>query len=187
MTMPPPHRLRVAACAINQTPLDWDGNAAHIVEGIQLARQQRVELVCFPELSITGYGCEDAFQSAGVIDTAWDVLMSLLPATEGMLVALGLPIRFQRQLYNCAAFLADRRLIGLVGKQNLAGDGLHYEPRRFRPWPNNEVRELDSGTQQVPLGDLLFDVGGVRIGFEICEDAWVLQRPGGELASEAST
>ncbi len=63
---------------------------------------------------------------------------------------------------------------GSRGKKNLAGDGLHYEPRWFRAWPEGVVIEQD----WVPIGDPIFDVGGVKIGVEICEDAWVADRPG---------
>ncbi len=175
--------IRVAAAALNQTPLDWDGNAARIRQAIDLARGEGVQLLCLPELCITGYGCEDAFQARGVVEMAWTVLRELLPATQDMLVALGLPVLFQDQRYNGAALAGDGRLLGVVGKQNLAGDGLHYEPRWFRPWPNNCDAMIAFEGRSVPLGDLIFDCGGVRIGFEICEDAWVFQRPGGELAA----
>ena len=78
----------------------------------------------------------------------------------------------------------DGKLLGVVGKQHLAGEGLHYEPRWFKPWPNDVQVTLQRDGQSLPLGDLLFDCGGVRIGFEICEDAWVLDRPGSELAQQ---
>jgi NAD+ synthase (glutamine-hydrolysing) len=118
-------------------------------------------------------------------------------------------------------------LIGFVCKQHLAGDGIHYEPRWFSPWPPDRVGQLeltlggralgdralgdrahdegarneegrsegghDEETSQpfrhsssYPLGDLLFDCGGIRIGFEICRDAWAEQRPGRELAQRGA-
>ena len=58
--------LRVAAAALNQTPLDWDGNAANILTAIRDARSRGVSVLCLPELGITGYGCEDAFFSSAV-------------------------------------------------------------------------------------------------------------------------
>ncbi len=74
-------------------------------------------------------------------------------------------------------------MLGFVAKQLLAGDGIHYEPRWFKPWPEGLVATTVVGGREVPLGDLLFDVGGVRFGFEICEDAWVAERPGVRLAA----
>ena len=56
-------RIRLGAAILNQTPLDWEGNTARILEAIQSARQQQVSVLCLPELCITGYGCEDMFVS----------------------------------------------------------------------------------------------------------------------------
>ena len=174
--------VKVAAAALNQTPLDWDGNADNIRRALEAARQEEISVLCLPELCITGYGCEDAFHSSGVTEMALTVLQELLPATREMIVCLGLPIRFRGGLFNCASLVADGKLAGFVAKQNLAGEGLHYEPRWFKPWPNNAYGEVMVGDEALPMGDLMFDCQGIRLGFEICEDAWVLDRPGGELA-----
>jgi NAD+ synthase (glutamine-hydrolysing) len=101
-----------------------------------------------------------------------------------MVVSFGLPVLQQNGVFNCAALAVDGRLLGLVAKRFLAGDGIHYEPRWFKPWPigvRDALSAPDTG-EDVPLGDILFDVGGVRLGFEICEDAWVAARPGAALA-----
>ncbi|MBX3413314.1 MAG: NAD(+) synthase [Pirellulales bacterium] len=170
--------IRVAAAALNQIPLDWDGNAAHIRRAIELARARQVSLLCLPELCLTGYGCEDAFLSAAVVRRAERVLAELLPDTEGMAVSIGLPVMQASALFNASAMLVDGRLVGLVAKQHLAGDGLHYEPRWFKPWPAGVVVSAKLAGSICPFGDVLFDFDGVRIGFEICEDAWVADRPG---------
>jgi len=172
--------FRVAAAALNQTPLDWEGNRAHSLTAIARARAAGAELLCLPELGITGYGCEDMFQSAGILDTAWEMLESMLPETQGMAVSFGLPVLHTNAIYNCAALAVDGKLVGLVPKRALAGDGIHYEPRWFKAWPKGIARL--HGDQDIPIGDLMFDVGGVRVGFEICEDAWVADRPGISLA-----
>ncbi len=174
--------IKVAAGVLNQTPLDWEGNARNIRAAISAARAAEVQLLCLPELCITGYGCEDAFYSQGVADMAIRVLHELLPDTKDIIVSLGLPLHHRGGLFNCACLVVDGRIAGFVGKQNLAGEGLHYEPRWFKPWPNDAHAHIDMQQSEYPLGDLMFDVGGLRIGFEICEDAWVLDRPGGELA-----
>jgi NAD+ synthase (glutamine-hydrolysing) len=174
--------LRVGAAVLNQTPLDWDGNRERIRGAIEAARAAGVSLLCLPELCITGYGCEDAFHAPGAQAMALDVLRELLPETRGMIVSLGLPLLYHGALYNTGCLIADGRILGFVGKQNLAGEGLHYEPRWFKPWPEGVRVETRIGEQPVPLGDLVFEIGGVRIGYEICEDAWVADRPGGSLA-----
>lgn len=175
-------RIRVAAAALNQTPLDWDGNRTRSLAAIEDARAMGARIVCLPELGISGYGCEDAFQAPGVLDTAWAMLESMLPHTQGMVVSFGLPVMCRHALYNCAALVVDGQLAGLVAKRALAGDGLHYEPRWFKPWPKGVARMLRMNGREIPIGDLVFEVGEVRIGFEICEDAWVADRPGVALA-----
>jgi NAD+ synthase (glutamine-hydrolysing) len=177
--------IKVAAAVLNQTPLDWDANRSNILAAIESARQQGVGILCLPELCVTGYGCEDAFLGNSVWRTAVETLHELLPQTRGMIVSLGLPLRHRNSLLNANALACDGKLIGIVAKQHLAGDGIHYEPRWFKPWPANaSAVEYDVGGIKCPLGNLLFDCGGVRIGFEICEDAWVADRPGQSLSRD---
>jgi len=170
--------MRVAAAALNQTPLDWDGNAANIQAAIESARSDGAALLCLPELCITGYGCEDAFFSQAVVRMAAGVLDELVHHTRGMAVSVGLPIMHAGALFNASALLVDGSVAGIVCKQHLAGDGLHYEPRWFKPWPADVVDRISLGPHECPMGDLLFEFGDVRLGFEICEDAWVANRPG---------
>ena len=80
--------------------------------------------------------------------------------------------------------MVDGEIAGFVGKQNLAGDGIHYEPRWFKRWPDNTCTTTEIDGKSYPIGDLTFDCDGVRIGFEICEDAWVGNRPGIDLAKQ---
>ena len=174
--------LRVAAAALNQTPLDWDANAANIRAAIDEARRRGASLLCLPELCVTGYGCEDAFHSHAVVATAEEVLGELLPKTAGMAVSIGLPVVCAGGLYNATALVVDGVVVGLAAKQRLAGDGLHYEPRWFKAWPRDTVASVPVAGRACPIGDLVFDLAGVRLGFEICEDAWVADRPGEEHA-----
>ncbi|MCC7083454.1 MAG: NAD(+) synthase [Pirellulales bacterium] len=174
--------LHVGAAVLNQTPLAWDENRANIVAAIRAGRKRGVSVLCLPELCITGYGCEDAFLSPAVQQMAWRVLCEILPETRGMIVSLGLPLLYHNGLYNTACLVVDGKIAGFTGKRYLAGDGLHYEPRWFKPWPIDRQAMVSIDGQDFPLGDIFFDCGGVKIGFEICEDAWVANRPGGELS-----
>ncbi|HEY3322144.1 MAG TPA: NAD(+) synthase [Planctomycetota bacterium] len=176
--------LKVAAGVLNQTPLDWAGNKENILGAIAQAREQGASILCLPEMCICGYGCEDAFHSPGLHRTAWDILRELVPATRGMIVSLGLPVFHQNALFNAACLVADGQILGFVAKRFLAGDGIHYEPRWFKPWPGGVRSSIEIAGERFPIGDLYFDCGGVKIGFEICEDAWVAKRPGGSLALE---
>ena len=178
--------VKIAAGVLNQTPLDWRGNRQNILDAIQQARDEGVSVLCLPEMCITGYGCEDAFHSAGTHKTAMEMLVSIVPETKGMVVSVGLPVTYAGGVFNAAALLVDGTIAGFVAKQHLAGDGIHYEPRWFKPWPAGIQGEIEVEEVEYPLGDILFDVGGIRIGFEICEDAWVGTRPGGNLANKGT-
>ncbi len=173
--------VRVGAAALNQTPLAWEDNLSNILETIKEAQTQGVEILCLPELCISGYGCEDAFWAEYMNTSSAMVLEKIRKETKGIAVTVGMPLRINNALYNCVVFFANNRILGIVPKQNLASDGLHYEPRWFKSWPAGEKVILNMGVQ-VPVGDLVFKINNVRIGLEICEDAWVVNRPGNALA-----
>ena len=177
--------IKVSAAALNQTPLAWENNKANILSAIATARRNQVGVLCLPELCITGYGCEDAFFAPGTRETALEVLFEILPETAGIVVSLGLPLLHANAVYNVCGLVADRKLLGFVAKRALAGDGIHYEPRWFKPWPQGRRGRTSLRGHDYPIGDIYFECGQVRIGFEICEDAWIAQRPGAQLAREA--
>src|SRR5262245_7267018 len=156
--------IKVGVASVNQTPFAWDDNFAHLKLAIDKARADGVSVLCLPELAITGYGCEDAFFMDGLQDLAFAQLEQLAALTQGMVVAVGLPLYHEKALHDAAALLADGKIVGFVGKQFLAGDGIHYEPRWFKPWPAAEVDVLervadDGSIRRFPIGDLVFDVG----------------------------
>jgi NAD+ synthase (glutamine-hydrolysing) len=170
--------LKVAAGTINTTPLAWEANRQHIIAAIEAARQQHISLLCLPELCLTGYGCDDAFYSQNTLNQALESLHEVVAHTSGIAVSVGLPLRLNNKLYNTACLIVNRRILGFVAKQHLPNYGLFYEDRWFHRWPAGAREEVKIGEFSYPVGDLVFDVSGIRIGFEICEDAWVAQRPG---------
>lgn len=178
--------IRLGAASLNQTPMDWDGNLGRILAAMDAAREAGVSVLCLPELCVTGYGCEDAFHAEFVHEAAWAQLGKVLPGTKGLVVGLGLPVFHGGALFNTAALACDGELMGLSAKKHLAGDGIHYEPRWFKPWPRGEIDQLDRGSPAVPFGDLCFRCGDIGIGFEICEEAWVPDRPGASLAARGA-
>ncbi|WP_162342221.1 NAD(+) synthase [Cyclobacterium salsum] len=165
-------QLHIAGATLNQTPLDWEGNFDNILQAVQKAKEQQVALLCFPELSITGYGSEDLFLSYWYPKKALYYLQKILPFTKDITICLGLPCRVKGKLYNCMAVVEDQKVLGMVPKQFLAIDGVHYECRWFTPWKAGEVIRFDFYDSAVPFGDMTFEKKGVRYGFEICEDAW---------------
>ncbi|MEM6632433.1 MAG: NAD(+) synthase [Bacteroidota bacterium] len=169
--------IKLAGGCLNQIPLDFRGNQDRILQAIQKAQEARVQVLCLPELAISGYGCEDAFFSTDVLERSLESLKQIIPHTEGLTLSVGMPLAFEDCLYNVVCMIHDKELLGFVAKQELAGDGIYYEPRWFKPWEENRVASYDWEEKTYPLGDLLFEIGEVRIGFEICEDAWTGIRP----------
>jgi NAD+ synthase (glutamine-hydrolysing) len=178
--------LRVASAFVNTTPFDWQSNQRAILHALELASKSGADLVCLPELCITGYGCEDRFFSSDLRLRALDCLQALLPSTKNLAVALGLPFEFEGFLYNCAALCVDGQLKALVPKQHLAKQGLHYEPRWFEAWKAGRRERIQLLGADVALGDWIFDLGGNVFGFEICEDAWVEERPAKALKARGA-
>jgi len=179
-------RIKVGAVVLNQTPLDWDGNQSRIEAALRAAQSQGVGFVVLPELCTSGYGCEDAFLGLGVAEASAQLVAQVAPLSVGSVVCLGLPFFFRGGLYNCVCVLVDGVPAGLVAKQTLAGDGIHYEPRWFKPWPRGVRAQTTFLGREVPLGDIFFDVAApdlhsVRVGFEICEDAWAGDRRSRDL------
>ncbi len=179
---------RIATAAVNQTPLDWSGNSARILTALrELAAGNedfsgRPDTVLFPEMSITGYGCEDAFHSPDLSRRAFVSLQNIAAEAEKILpqsvIVLGLPVRRDDRIFNCAAFVYQGRVRGIVPKRNLAGDGVHYEPRWFVADRETERRAyITPSGESVPFGPLLFEHRGAKISVEVCEDAWVARRP----------
>lgn len=174
--------IKLGAAVLNQTPMAWEQNKANILAAISKARDEGVGILCLPEMCVSGYGVEDSFHSPGMLEMAWRVVREILPATEGIIVTLGIPLLYRNALFNTACLAANGQVHGFVAKRFLAGDGIHYEPRWFKAWPSGVRAEVTLDGRSYPVGDIWFNCGGVRIGFEICEDAWVATRPGGHLA-----
>ncbi|MBR9786463.1 MAG: NAD(+) synthase [Vibrionaceae bacterium] len=172
-------KLRISSCSLNQTPMDWSGNLANIKKAIQAAYKQGAKLLITPELSISGYGCEDFFHSPHVSERALksvSVLIESIPMS--MAVSVGLPVLINNRVYNGVALLTRKGIQGISLKRNLAANGLHYEQRWFTPWTRGKHATviLKEGTPPVRVGNLVYSVNGVKVGFEICEDAWVADR-----------
>ncbi len=172
-------RLKVAGAALNQTPIDWKNNIAHIREAIVRAKAEEVDILCLPELCITGYGCEDIFLSHWIYDKAAALLEEIRTECKGITVAVGVPVRYEGKNYNTACLIHDTRILGFSAKQFLPDEGVHYEPRWFTPWPACQTAQLTMNGKRYEIGDIVYPLHGIKIAFEICEDAWRgNERPG---------
>ena len=168
--------LKVGCATLNQTPIDWENNYKNIVDAIESAKKQQVTILCLPELCISGYGCEDLFFSDWVLDKSFEQLLKIKEHCEEIAVAVGLPVKFEGNVYNCACLISNKIILGFSAKQFLANDGVHYEHRWFTPWQAGKESVLKKD-KVYPIGELIYEVNGYKIGFEICEDAWRINRP----------
>ncbi len=174
--------VKIAGAAVNQTPLDWKNNTLHILQAVEEAQKQKVKILCFPELCVSGYGCEDLFLSEWVPERAWKEVLIIKEKCEHITIAVGLPVSINKVIYNGVCVIRNRKILGITLKQNLARDGVHYEPRWFDEWEQGQVINFKKGDEQFQVGDIIYQVEGIRFGFEICEDAWrKKKRPGYRL------
>ena len=173
--------LLIAGATVNQTPIDWSTNTSNILEAIREARATGVDILCFPEMSIVGYGSEDLFLSEWVSQRAFEELLKIREECDGLVVCVGLPIRMNQITYNGVCVIDNKKILGITLKQNLARDGVHYEPRWFDAWLPGETTHLQQGEDTIPVGDIIYEIKGIKVGFEICEDAWRKDRPGYRL------
>lgn len=177
--------LRIGGAALNQTPIDWNSNLKNIQTAIHRAKEDKIDILCLPELCLTGYGCEDLFLHPWLAETAMNKLFELLPFTKNIAVSIGLPVQHEGRLYNCACFIENENILGFSAKQFLANEGVHYEPRWFSAWPHGKQSTLTLNHKTYLFGDLTYLTKGIHIAFEICEDAWRgTERPGFRYAQQ---
>ena len=173
--------LTIAGATLNQTPIHWKVNTQNILSAIQEAKRQKVNLLCLPELSITGYCCEDLFLSKWIHKRTQVALLEILSHCTDIAVSLGIPILIEDKVYNCIAMIENGKILGFSAKQNLANDGVHYEQRWFTPWVNKTKSTTTFNNASYAIGNLIYKIKGIKVGFEICEDAWVTDRSAYQL------
>ena len=177
--------VKVAAAVPQVAVADCARNAERIVALAQQAARRGVELVAFPELAVTGYTCADLFLQPALLDAADEALGEIMRQTRKLPHALivGLPLRHEDRLYNCAAVVAQGRLLGVVPKSYIPNYAEFYEARWFASGAGIEEERITAAGQEADFGtELTFAVNGAEFGIEICEDLWVASPPSSRLA-----
>jgi NAD+ synthase (glutamine-hydrolysing) len=170
---------RVAVGAPRCKVADPAFNAAQTIDLAKDAQRQGAVLAAFPELGISAYTCDDLFHQAALLDACEHALGMIVEASKELSVALivGLPLRVDHQLFNCAAVVAGGKLLGLVPKCYLPNYSEFYEARQFSAADSAVSSHVTLLGQEVPFGaGLLFEVSNIksmRFHVEICEDVWV--------------
>lgn len=179
--------IRVADCAYN---------AQACLSLLHQAAAEGVKVLCLPELCLTGYTCGDLFLQDALLQGAEDALRSLLEGSKDLdlLAVVGVPVRYNQKLFNCAAVFCRGTLLGLVPKIHLPNYTEFYEGRWFTS--GRELRGTDfcipfAGQESVEFSaGLLFRCVNeplLTIGVEICEDLWVADPPSTRLAQGGAT
>lgn len=180
-------QISLAAVTLNQIPLDWEGNLRRMEEAFQDVQSKGFDLVCFPEMCLPAYGCEDQFLSRFTTEKSLESLAKFCKQVHNCLAIVGLPFWVDNNLYNVAAVVYQQKVKAFIPKQFLANDGVHYEPRWFKAWESNKTIEVEFASYQVPFGDYIVAFDGIRLGIEICQDAWEgANRPAHALASRGA-
>ena len=184
--------IKVAAGTPEIKVADCRHNAEACFTLMREAAKQGVKVLVLPELCLTGYTCGDLFLHDTLLRGAEEALATVLEATRNldMVTAIGLPVRFQNKLYNCAAVIQSGKILGLIPKTHLPNYGEFYEQRWFAPGPAEIALAVLCG-QTVPLGSrqLFFctDLPNLTIGIELCEDLWAAEPPSVHLTALGAT
>jgi NAD+ synthase (glutamine-hydrolysing) len=183
--------MRVAVASPEVEIADVKTNLARITSLYHEAADQHTSLVVFPELSLTGYSIQDLSHNPGLLKAARSSLLELANETSSRQTAaiVGLPLKVNNGIYNCAAVIAKGTIQGIVPKQNLPTYNEFYEKRWYQAWDGDKDNTtIDIDGHIVPFGtQQLFTIAGQHVGIEICEDLWVPRQPSIELAANGVT
>jgi len=170
--------IRAAVCVPTLRVADPTYNLERTLELARRASEMHAAVALFPELGLSAYSNEDLFHQDALLEASKNALANLIKESTGLtpILLVGLPLRIEHKLFNCAAVVYRGRLLGLVPKTYLPNYREFYEKRQFAAAPQATVREVSLWGESVPFGnDLVFEAEGVddlRLHAEICEDVW---------------
>ena len=179
--------IKVASAVPSVKVADCKYNVEQIEQQIVLAEGQGVEIIVFPELSLTGYTCQDLFRQNLLLETTESAMLMLLDFTRqlNIISIVGLPIAVGDLLLNCAAIIQKGQILGIVAKEYLPNYNEFYEKRWFASVQDLRTTELRFAGNQINLSftpQIFVTCDGVRFGVEICEDVWAPTPPSNHLA-----
>ncbi|MBK5195660.1 MAG: NAD(+) synthase [Proteiniphilum sp.] len=183
--------LRVAAASPRLRVADCDFNTAEIKSVIERAVQEEVQLVCFPELSITAYSCGDLFFQEALQRKAVASLTELAAFMKGkpsLIAIVGLPLRIKSSLFNVAAVISSEGILGFVPKTNIPNDREFYEKRWFTSAADLTDFSVEINGEDVSINTegIIFRTPFANFGIEICEDLWMPISPSSKLAMQGA-
>ena len=170
--------IRVGAAVPKCKLADSIYNKDKLIQLMQKAAEKQIQVLVFPELSITTYTCGDLFFQFSLLESAQKGLSDIVSASQSIDVftVVGLPIAADNQIFNCAVAIYRGKILGVVPKTFLPNYGEFYEKRWFSSASELISKEITLCGQKVPIGaDLLFTAEQIpycKIGVELCEDLW---------------
>lgn len=168
--------VRVAAAIPSVKVADCDFNVSRIEELVHRAEEQNVQVICFPELSVTAYTCADLFFQQHLLSMAQDALsrLCLFSYDTSAVIIVGAPLENRNKLYNTAVVIQGGKILGVVPKTFLPNSNEFYEKRWFSPANAGEPETIQVAGNEVPFGtNLLFTDANFILSIELCEDLWV--------------
>ena len=180
--------VRVAAAVPRLRVGDCKWNAQETIKQIDEAIVQGVQIICFPELGMTGYTCADLFFNHRLQNKAMIALQRVCQHTKGknIIAIVGAPLMILNQLYNCSFVMIDGDVVGVVPKLNLPNTGEFYEKRWFASG-RTDINSVELWSGDVPFGhDLLFLTNNFGFGIEMCEDLWCPLPPSTQLCVQGA-
>ncbi len=176
--------VKVAAAVPRLSVADCKYNANQIEGLIAIADGKGVQVIVFPELSITGYTCGDLFGQQLLLHEAEIALMQIMNNTRQLdiISIVGMPVVQRTSLYNCAVVFQHGKILGIVPKTYLPNYKEFYEQRWFVSSNEQTEHSIRLCGQIAPMAaNILFNTSDTCFGVEICEDLWAAIPPGSEL------
>ncbi len=162
---------------------DVKKNTDEIIKLIKKAEDEKVNVLVFPELALVGYTSQDLLFHKELIDdelSSLKEIIKLIP--QQMIVFVGGIINHLDRLYNVAFALSKDKILGIVPKSYIPNYNEFYEKRWFSAGISVKNQEIIIEKEHIPFGvDLIFDLGEMKLGAEICEDLWAINPPSNNL------
>ena len=171
---------------------DCNYNAEQTFTLMRKAEKAGAKVLVLPELGLTGYSCGDLFYQDTLLRASEEALSTVLAATRNLEVvtAVGMPLRVNNKLYNCAVIIQKGTVLGVVPKTHLPNYGEFYEKREFATAPEENGTVTLLG-KPVPFGNKLVfrcaNMPDLALGFEVCEDMWAPCSPAVDLTAAGAT
>ena len=158
---------------------DVESNKREIIRLIEEAKEKKVNVLVFQELTLTSYTAQDLFFHNELEEKTLKAIDEIKEhVDDSILVFIGGPFSVLSKRFNVAFTLFNKKVVGIVPKSYLPNYNEFYEKRWFKSAFETEEKEVEFGGDKIPFGnDLIFDLGEMKVSCEICEDLWVMKSP----------